>query len=638
MTYANRVCSFAIILVLAVAHGDLLAQQNPDFDALVPALMAEHSVPGAALVIVAGDSVVYLGGFGLARVADKTPVDPERSTFRVASVAKLFVATTAAVMAERGQVSLEADVRDAVPNVPLGGDRPITLRHLLTHTAGLDERLIGYAATSRDAMLPLGDYLASNMPPQGWEPGELVGYSNHGMALAAYVLEAEAGISFDRLAHDVLFAPLSMHRTSYRVRLDSIAEFTAVGHSCRSGTCEPVAEPFSHPYPVGLAYATAADMGRFLLAHLNGGVIDGEEVLPASAIRRMQREQFTHDPRLPGMSYGFLNQDVGGRRALAHAGGVPGTRSLLLILPDERMGFFFVANGGGAGFGRALRDSIISAMAPSVDHVEPEVAALELDPSYVESFAGSYLLTRYAHSTIERLPMLFGMTRRVGSRDGVIRLSVGGRTVEFAPVDSLAFREVDGTRMIAFRRDAEGNITHMFAPEEAFGAALPGAYERLPWYDGPSFKNEYMSFLVGVPLIVLFALWPLASLGAWWWRKRRREATSRGRQPGRWFALGAASLFFVLFVVFAFGFVARSIRMLETSSGIVYGMTSEMQLLAVVPYMLLTLGLAVLAFTWRAWRYRYWGIVRRSYFTSLAVGVVLVLAFLARWNYLPPRW
>jgi CubicO group peptidase (beta-lactamase class C family) len=639
MTYANRGKSFAIILALAVADGDLLAQQHPDFDVLVPALMREHSVPGAALVIVTGDRVAYLGGFGLARVADGTPVDAERTAFRVGSVAKLFVATTATVMAERGLVSFDADVREAVPNVPLRGDRPITLHQLLTHTAGFDERLIGYAATSRDGILPLGDYLASNMPPRGWRPGELVGYSNHGMALAAYALERAAGVPFAQLAHDILFSPLAMHRTSYRIRLDSIAEFAAVGHSCRDGTCEPVAEIFSHPYPVGLAYATAADMGRFLLAHLNGGLIDGEEALPASAILTMQREQFTHDRRLPGMSYGFFNQDIGGHRALTHAGMVPGTSSLLLLLPDSRLGFFFVANGGGQGFGRALRDSILAEVAPAIARLEPSETVQRPDPGYAETLEGSYLLTRYAHSTVERLPMLFGMATRVAAiADGRITLALGRRVVEFSPVDSLTFREVDGTRMIVFRRDTGGNVTHMFAPVEAFGAAVPGAYERLPWYDEPSFKNEYMSFLIGVPLIVLVALWPLASLGTWWWRRRHDETTPSGRQPGAWYALGAAGGFFVLLGVFGFGFIARSLRMLEASSGIVHGMTGDMRLLAVVPYLLVPLGLAVLVFTWRAWRYGYWGIVRRAYFTSLAVGAVLVLAFLARWNYLPPRW
>jgi hypothetical protein len=339
------------------------------------------------------------------------------------------------------------------------------------------------------------------------------------------------------------------------------------------------------------------------------------------------------------MSYGFFNQDVGGRRALTHAGMVPGTSSLLLLLPDSRLGFYFVANGGRPGFGQALRDSILARLAPPVARLEEGVTAHQSYTTSAETLEGSYLLTRYAHTTVERLPMLFGMASRVAATpDGRTRLALGGRVVEFAPVDPLTFREVDGTRMIAFRRDARGNVTHMFAPVEAFGAAMPGAYERLQWYDDPRFKNEYLSFLLGVPLIVLFALWPLASIGTWWWRRRHDETATVGRQPSGWFALGTACGFFGLFGVFGFGFIARSLRMLRESSGIVYGMTGDMRFLAFVPYLLVPLGLAVLAFTWRAWRNRYWGILRRAYFTSLAVGVVLVLAFLARWNYLPPRW
>jgi hypothetical protein len=240
---------------------------------------------------------------------------------------------------------------------------------------------------------------------------------------------------------------------------------------------------------------------------------------------------------------------------------------------------------------------------------------------------------------VERLPMLFGMTTRVAATpNGRLTLTLGGRVVEFAPVDSLTFREVDGTRMIAFGKGAGGNVTHMFAPAEAFGAAMPGAYERLPWYDDPYFKNEYMSFLLAVPIVVLFALWPLASIGTWWWRRRRDETAPGEHQAGGWLALGIAGGFFGLFAVFGFGFIARSVRMLQASSGIVYGMTGDMRLLAMIPYVLVPLGFAVLALTWRAWHYRYWGIVRRAYYSSLALGVVLVLAFLVRWNYLPPRW
>ena len=82
----------------------------------------------------------------------------------------------------------------------------------------------------------------------------------------------------------------------------------------------------------------------------------------------------------------------------------------------------------------------------------------------------------------------------------------------------------------------------------------------------------------------------------------------------------------------------RSLRMLESSTGIVYGMTSEMRTLAVIPYLLVPLGLAVILFAWRAWRNRYWGYLRRACYSTLSVAVVMVLGFLVRWNYLPPRW
>src|SRR5688572_23547693 len=79
----------AALIVAAPPLGAQLAR----LDTIVPALMKEHEVPGMALAIVRGDSVVYLRGFGVARVNDSTRVDPERTLFRVASVAKLFVAT-----------------------------------------------------------------------------------------------------------------------------------------------------------------------------------------------------------------------------------------------------------------------------------------------------------------------------------------------------------------------------------------------------------------------------------------------------------------------------------------------------------------------------------------------------------------
>lgn len=624
--------------LLGAPIGLLRAQGVDDLGTMVPALMRQYDVPGVALTVVRDDGIEFLRGFGLARVSDSAPVDPERTVFRIASVAKLFVATTALMLVDRGNLDLKEEIGRYVPGIPIddGFTEPITLHHLLTHTAGFDERMIGYAATSRSGIRPLGEYLAENLPRRGWRPGEVTGYSNHGMALAAHVTERVSGVPFSVFARDSLFAKLDMTNTSYLDVVEARREDRATGHSCGGNGCSTVEEVYSHPYPVGLAYSTAADMARFLVALLNEGRIDGEVRLPAQVIALLQAEQFTHDPAIPGMSYGFSNQAERGWRALAHAGAVPGMRSLLLIVPEARVGVFFVANGGRGGFGAALKDSLLARLLDDRSDAA-RIGDVRLSPEYVRRFAGPYQETRYAHYTVERFPALFVTSTRVRSTErGTLVLPMEG-SAEFAPIDSLRFREIGGERVIAFRRDDGGRVSHMFAAQLVFGAGFPAAFERRRWYDDARFKNEYVSYLLGIPLFVLLIAWPLTAAGGAWWEKRRRGAL-RSPVPGSRVGVATALLFSVLFAVFGFGFVARSTAMLQSATGITTGMTRGMQALLQLPYVLALLAALVVVFAAVAWRRRYWGPVRRTYYTVIAAFAILVVAFLIRWNYLPPVW
>ncbi len=624
--------------LLGTPTSSLRAQALEGLDALVLDLMRRYDVPGVALTVVRGDRVAVLRGFGLARVSDGVPVDPERTVFRVASVAKLFVAAAALTLVERGALDLDANIQRYAPNLPLESrfTEPITLHHLLTHTAGFDERMIGYAATSRSAIRPLGAYLAENLPRRGWRPGELTGYSNHGMAVAAYLVERATGIPFSEYARDSLFLRLGMTSTSYLDVVTTRSDDMASGHLCDADGCTAVDDVYSHPYPVGLAYSTAADMARFLIVQLNAGRIDGESALPTAVIARMQAEQFTHDQAIPGMSFGFFNQTELGWRALTHAGGVSGVRSLFLIVPDAGVGFYFVANGGRPRFGAALKDSLLARLLDERHEVR-RAQPVSLSPEYVAQFAGPYQLTRYAHYTVEKFPALFATSVVLRSTEsGSLVLPVEER-LEFVPIDSLRFREIGGDRVVAFRRDQRGRVTHLFAARPFFGADFPAAFERRYWYDDAGVKNEYVSYLLGLPLILMFLVWPVtAAVAAWWGRRRnraRRNATTGSRT-----AVILAVIFSVLFTWFGFGFVARSTRMLESATGIVTGMTPGMRRLLQLPYALGLLAAFVLGFAVIAWRRRYWGPIRRAYYTAFAMMALLVVAFLVRWNYLPPVW
>jgi CubicO group peptidase (beta-lactamase class C family) len=167
------------LLALALLWSVPAAAQRPSaaaigvlLDSLGPAVTAAVHVPGAVVAVVRNDSVIALRGFGLAQLEDSVRADPVRSIYRLASVAKLFVATTVLERVHAGHLDLNADVA-TLSDVPVPPGRPITLRHLLTHTAGFDERMIGYAAPTRAAMRPLGAYLADRLPDRGWAPGDL---------------------------------------------------------------------------------------------------------------------------------------------------------------------------------------------------------------------------------------------------------------------------------------------------------------------------------------------------------------------------------------------------------------------------------------------------------------------------------
>ena len=615
----------AIVLLSTLAP--VIEAQVSRLDSVVPSLMKRYDVPGAALAVVRGDSVLFLRGFGLARFTDSARVDPARTLFRLASVSKLFVATAVMQQVDAGTVRLGEDVNRYLSwRVASAWTEPLTLERLLTHTAGFDERLIGYAAPSIDSVGDLGAHLAANLPHRGWPPGAVIGYSNYGVALAAHVVERTSGMTFDRYARERIFEPLGMTRTFYLRAPDSLSTDVAAGYFCGT-TCRPAPVVYSRPFPVGLSYSTASDMARFVSAQLGGS-----RILSEKARAETQREHFTADSGVPGMSYVWFNQLHGGYRALAHGGNVPGFNNLLLIVPSENVGFYFVTNGGRTAFGAALRDSLLDMLLPRRETAPSAPKALT--ESWVRSLAGNYQITRYAHRTIEAFPSLFATSTTISARGTRLVLPYPNGAVEFEPVDSLHFREVSGDRTIAFRHDASGRVTLLAAPIPVFGAELPATLERRAWHDGAHFMNEYVSWLLLGPLIAL-AAWGAVTLGVWWWRRRHASVSrsAEGRLPivTAWAALA----FIALWLWFGFGFIARSTRMFGNGTGLVLGVSAGMRAMTMIPFVMVVLAAFLVGWCVMSWRRRWWDVARRCLMSVYVVGALATIAFLIRWNYLP---
>jgi hypothetical protein len=416
----------------------------------------------------------------------------------------------------------------------------------------------------------------------------------------------------------MLFAPLGMHRTWYVVPADpALSRDVAPPYRCGPGGCEPRTVVWSHLYPIGLAFSTASDMARFMIAMLGKP--------------ELMRQQFTHDPWLPGIGTNFFLHSLRGHRIVSHSGGTPGAAALLALVPDEQLGIFIATNAGEAGFTNKMFRAIVDSILP--DRSEP--APVSTGP--VSGYEGSYLLTRYSHRTVERFIGIFGFAVGAWAHGDTLLINVGLQPRRFVRVDSLKLREVGGDGRAVLTRDARGRISMLYTGLVAGGSEVPGAFERLPWYEAPYFLNEYASWLVGAPILV-WILWIIVAVVRLIRRRLRHEPPQSGTNRPALRAIALAFIHTTIACLFMFGFVAAMGRDISRGSGVMFGMTTGKLLLLRLAWIIGMLALPVTWYAYTAWRRQWWSWFGRLSYSVLALGSVLTAHFLVWWNYIPGRW
>ena len=175
-------------------------------DSFFTPYLREFPAPSLAVAVVYRDSVVLLKGYGHERTHPERPVDADSTLFNVASISKLFTAAAAMQLVEQGRLAPDEDVSQWLgPGWVRGEGPPITLRHLLTHTSGLDGAFMRDVVARPSELVPLRDYLARFPPRRGRPPGREIRYSNLGMALVGRIVEVGSGLPFDDYAVRHLF-------------------------------------------------------------------------------------------------------------------------------------------------------------------------------------------------------------------------------------------------------------------------------------------------------------------------------------------------------------------------------------------------------------------------------------------------
>jgi len=326
---------------------------DKEIDAFLSPLVTEQlergQIPGAQVAVVSEGKLQFARGYGFADLERATPATADQ-IFRAGSVSKLFTWTAVMQLVEEGKLDLEMDVNAYLTNfkIPSTYPQPITLAHLLTHTAGFEERNSNgaiYAATATD-LLPLGGALARAIPTRIFPPGSRVAYSNYGAALAGHVVEHVAGQPFEVYVAEHILRPLDMRRTTFSQPLPSeLASAASVGYASDADGL-PSARSFEYLQlaPAGAVSTTAEDMAKFMLAHLQDGALGESRIMGEATARDMHKRHFSSDPRLPGMTWGFAEGSRNGHRLIMHRGSTDLVHANLVLLPDQGVGIYMAFN------------------------------------------------------------------------------------------------------------------------------------------------------------------------------------------------------------------------------------------------------------------------------------------------------
>lgn len=361
-------------LCLAVTAITLQAQSSrsaPDFAEarrLIREGMAKDSATAVSIAVVRDGKIIWEEGFGWADREKQVAVTPN-TPFQLASLAKTFEATLAAVLHERRRLDLDRPVNDYLRTTgvssPVWNVRGTTIRRLLMHTGGLSTFNIWCALPLSQCRFPSADEMIRQYGIIAQDPGGAFDYSNLGYFVASEAVARAAGRPLRDLLRDEVFRPLGMADASFG--LDSAeARRAALGFSWGEGLIpNRPSPPGATDYANARGFASAHDLALFAAFHLKAHRPEQRAILSDAAIDSMQLSTVVTD-QTNGQGYGlgwWTEANRYGYRSVLAQGGTNLAQARLRLIPSEGVAVAVLINTG-AGFGTAVTDAALAAVLP----------------------------------------------------------------------------------------------------------------------------------------------------------------------------------------------------------------------------------------------------------------------------------
>lgn len=431
-------------------------------------------VPGAAVTIVKNGEIVFSKGYGYADIEKKEKIDPSKTYMEAGSVSKLYTWTAVMQLVESGKLDLDKDIREYLPEnfIKLKFEEPVTLKHLMSHTAGFEESPEKMFEMNSKDILSLKEYISKYQPKQIYRPGEIIAYSNYGTNLAGYIVERVSGVSFEEYINTNIFGPLNMNKATFSRNYDNQKEIISNKASGYSKVGEELVKKpnfFINDMPAGSLNLTSEDMANFMIAHLNEEGNNKYNLFKKNdTLKNMHSVLFTHNKSLSGNAHGFWERTSGGYRVIEHGGNTMSFTASFSLVPSENFGVYVMTNveSDMSGFSRDIVNELVGS----------SFSNPKADPNLknAKNVEGIYRSARNIETSFGKLIPIISNGDKVitSNEDGSINLKIAAYDIDIKYVetkpylfervtkeDSILDKAGMDTSKMFFKTDDKGKVT-----------------------------------------------------------------------------------------------------------------------------------------------------------------------------------
>lgn len=442
--------------------------------------IVEEGLTGIAWTLVRANGEVALGSAGVKDNSTGAAFAPD-TRFHVGSMTKTVLATGVLRLATEGRISLEAPVLRYLPdlfsNKPPVGFSDVEVRHLLDHTAGLNDahmwQIFSERATPDDALIASFPDPETQLRVRS-QPGARFSYSNMGYTLLGMIIESVVGDRYETYLDEHVLAPLGMHDSTFkftRQEGEGAEPLLAWGH-VDDGSRFAASPMFLRP--AGQFTTTTTDLARFAQFLLGDGVVDRRtfihESLMVSRARPLETEA-ANEGLIAGYALGLGRRDRHGVVGYCHSGNIVGFVAKLCIFPDEQKAFAYSVNTDSetADYGRL--DSLFIEALDITKATPPKTASLA---SNIPEWEGRYVLSPNRFQTFEYLDTVFGSIKVSANGNLLTIASLQQKARQLRPVSDRLFSANDrSTTSHVFYRGEDGEylVSDGFQTYEKIAAA-----------------------------------------------------------------------------------------------------------------------------------------------------------------------